>query len=299
MRIGVAGFGKMGSAMAGRLAERGCEVIAWNRDLARVAQAGMDFANSPRALAEACPVVISSLFDEGAVKAVYGGPDGLVEGGTDTLLIEMSTVSPSSQRALANAVSTAGGSFIECPVSGTTGTARAGALLGFAGGAAGDVDRARPVLDLLCRRVVHVGPVGSGSRIKLAVNLPLISFWQSFGEAMAIIRPLNADPEWVVDVFGDTAGAPAVLKIKAADIAAALSGSDVVAPTFDIDSMRKDLRLALAEAAEGAVPLPVAQAVLGSMDEASGAGWGRHDCAWMPAFWARKAGGRPQPPMER
>ncbi|MGF7149788.1 3-hydroxyisobutyrate dehydrogenase [Sphingomonas zeicaulis] len=288
-RIGIAGLGKIGAAMAARLAERGCEVIAWNRDASRVQAAGLDYANSPCALADACHVVITSLFDIDAVKAVYGGSDGLTACATDTLFIEMSTVSPASQRRLSLEVAAAGGRFIECPVSGTVSPARSGQLLGLAGGSEDDVEAARPTLAHLCRRIVHVGEIGAGARTKLAVNLPLIAFWQSFGEAMALMRHVSDDPDWLVELFADTAGAPAVMKVKAEALAATLGGHDTVEPAFDIDAMRKDLKLALAEAAAGSFTMPVARSTLTAMDEASAAGWGRRDCAWMPAFWAGKA----------
>jgi 3-hydroxyisobutyrate dehydrogenase len=288
MRIGVAGYGKMGAAMAARLLDRGCDVIVWNRNLDVVRDAGLTFANNPRALAAACQVVISSLFDADAVRAVYEGHDGLIADEVDTLFIEMSTVGPASQRTLSAKVVARGGSFIECPVSGTTAPARAGQLLGLAGGDCADIDRARPVLQHLCRRIVHMGEVGAGARTKLAINLPLIAFWQSFGEAMALMRSLDMEPDSLVELFGDTAGAPAVLKLKSESVASALHGRDSVTPTFDIDSMRKDLQLTLAEASNEAYSLPVANAVLQAMNEASSAGWGKRDCAWMPAYWAAK-----------
>jgi len=176
-------------------------------------------------------------------------------------------------------------------VSGTVVPARSGQLLGFAAGRDEDVELARPTLDRLCRHVVHVGDVGSGARTKLAVNLPLIAFWQAFGEAMALMRDVSSDPQWLVELFADTAGAPAVLKAKTAALVATLDGEDTVEPAFEIDAMRKDLRLALAETA-GSFPLPLARSALSAMDEASAAGWGRRDCAWMPAFWAQKADAR-------
>lgn len=287
-RIGIAGLGKMGRAMASRLVESGYEVIAWNRDATRARDAGLDFANSPCALADACQVVITSLFDAEAVSAVYHGSEGLVACAQNTLFIEMSTLSPETQRGLSLEVRAAGGRFIECPVSGTVAPARSGQLVGFAGGRAEDVELALPTLDRLCKRVVHVGDVGSGARTKLAVNLPLITFWQAFGEAIALMRDVSGDPKWLVELFADTAGAPAVLTTKAAALVATLGGEDTVTPAFEIDTMRKDLRLALAAAGQS-FPLPVARSALAAMDEASAAGWGRRDCAWMPAFWAQKA----------
>ena len=288
MKIGIAGFGKMGAAMAARLAETGATVMVWNRSAERAHSAGFTTAESPGALAEANPVVISSLFDDEAVKSVYSGPDGLLAGAKGTLFIEMSTVLPDTQRSIAKMARDAGGAFIECPVGGTTGPARAGQLVGLAGGDAVDVEAARPVLEKLCRRLEHVGSIGDGATTKLAVNLPLIAFWQSFGEAMALMGPVGKSPAWLVGLFSDTAGAAAVMKVKAGAIEATLGGEDSVEPTFDINAMRKDLKMMLESARLGGFPLPVAQSVLSSLDEVAAEGWGQRDCAWVPAFWASK-----------
>jgi 3-hydroxyisobutyrate dehydrogenase len=289
MSIGIAGLGKMGAAIAARLRETGEEVVVWNRSRQRAEASGLPVADSPRDLAERSAVVISILFDAQAQEAVYHGPDGLLKAASGKLFIEMSTVRPQAQQALAAAVRQAGGAFVECPVSGTTGPALSGQLVGLTGGEAADVDRARPVLEKLCRRIEHMGPVGAGASTKLAINLPLIVFWQSFGEAMALVRHLGKDPDWIVELFSDTAGAAGVLKVRAKAVAATLAGDEGVAPTFDIDAMRKDLRTMLEEGEEHGIPLPVVAQTLTALDEASAAGLGDHDAAYMPAYWARKA----------
>ncbi len=289
MHIGIAGSGKMGAAMAARLQEKGHDVTVWNRTRERAEATGLPVAATPRKLAERNEAVVSALFDASAVRAVYGGPDGLLAAATGKLFIEVSTVAPETQEALAGEVRRAGGAFVECPVGGTTGPARAGQLLGLAGADPSDLERARPVLADLCRRVEHMGPVGAGASAKLAINLPLLVFWQSFGEAMALVRHLGKDYDWLVQLFSETAGGPNVLKGKAASVASTLAGRDT-APTFDIDAMRKDLRTMLAVAQARGFTLPVARTALTSFDEAATAGWGSRDCAWMPAFWAAKAG---------
>jgi 3-hydroxyisobutyrate dehydrogenase len=289
MKIGIAGFGNMGSAIAARFIETGAEVTVWNQDGARVTAAGLPLAASPAQLAAGCDAIVSSLFDDHAVQAVYTGRDGLLAGGRGKLFIEMSTVAPHTQKALASEAAGAGARFIECPVSGTAGPARRGKLVGFAGGRAEDVALARPVLAALCRRVEHLGPIGAGAKTKLAVNLPLLTFWQAFGEAMALLRPLGKDPQWLVELFGDTAGAPAVLKLKADEIAAALAGAPLAPPTFRLDAMRKDLLLLLAEAQARHLSMPVAGAALSAFDAAVAAGFGTRDCAWMPAWWANRS----------
>ena len=289
MRIGVAGMGKMGAAMAARLHESGEDVQVWNRSRARAEASGLPVADSPRALARQAAVVITSLFDDAAVQAVFEGPDGLLQSAAGKLFIEMSTVRPVTHERLAEAVRGAGGAYVECPVGGTTGPARSGKLLGLAGGEPEDVTRARPVLDLLCRRVEHVGKVGAGASAKLAINLPLLVFWQSFGEAMALVRHLQLDPEYLVDLFADTSGGANVLKVRRDAIAAALAGRDPGNPTFDVDSIRKDLRTMVAEAELRGFAVPVAARTLGAFDEASAAGLGQSDCSLLPAFWAKKA----------
>jgi 3-hydroxyisobutyrate dehydrogenase len=288
MPIGIAGTGKMGAAIAARLRETGEEVVVWNRSPEKAQALGLPVAATPRELAAQSDVIISILFDAAAVQAVYHGADGLLAAAENRLFIEMSTLRPQEQQALADDARRAGAVFVECPVGGTTGPARSGQLLGLAGGEAADVERARPVLEKLCRRIEHMGPVGSGASAKLAINLPLIVFWQSFGEALALVRHLGKEPQWLVQLFSETAGAPNVLKLKADSVAAALAGDRGIEPTFDIDAMRKDLRAMLQEGQEQGIALSVTAQVLAAMDEASAAGLGGQDCSCLPAYVSRK-----------
>lgn len=290
MRIGIAGIGKMGSAIASRLHDVGETPIVWNRSRERAEATGLIVADNPRLLAQSSDIVVSSLFDEAAQTEVYLGKDGMIEGARGKLFIDMSTVRPAAQQSLARSIAEAGGAFIECPVGGTTGPARSGQLLGLLGGSAADIERASPLLDKLCRRVEHMGPVGSGALAKLAINLPLLVFWQSFGEALALVRDLGMDPQWVVQLFSETAGGANVLKIKAPAVAAALAGDPAVAATFDVDAMRKDLQMMLDEAGAQGIALPVARQTLLAFNEASSAGLGDRDCAYVPAYWVSRLG---------
>ena len=203
---------------------------------------------------------------------------------TGKLVIEMSTVRPETQIALAGRVQAAGAAFVECPVGGTVGPARQGRLFGFAGGAEADVDRARPVLDRLCRRVEHVGGPGAGAAMKLAINLPLAVYWQALGEALSLCRDLGIDGARLADIFGDTSGGANVMKVRGPALAKALDGG-MVPGTFDIDGMRKDLRAMLDEAAARGADLPVARAALGAYDKAAAAGLGGYDGPQQSAYW--------------
>jgi 3-hydroxyisobutyrate dehydrogenase len=205
-------------------------------------------------------------------------------------LIDMSTVQPAAAQALAKKVMAAGAAFVECPVGGTTGPARQGKLLGLAGGGAADVARARAVLQALCRRLEHLGPVGAGSSMKLAINLPLLVAYQALGEALVLCRDLAITPKALLELFADTSGAPNILKVRGPAVAEALAGGPGIAASFDVDSIRKDLRTMLAEAKLKGAELPLAQRTLAIFDEAAEAGWGGRDGSSLPSYWLQRAG---------
>lgn len=289
MRVGVAGIGKMDAAIAARLDELGETVAVLNRSPARAVATGLAIAERPRELASASDIVISSLFDETAVEKVYGGQEGLLEAAAGKIFVEMSTVRPGAQRALARA----GGIFVECPVGGTTGPARSGRLLGLAGGEAADLKRARPLLDKLCYRAEHMGPAGSGALAKLAINLPLRVFWQSLGEALSLAKALDKDLTWLVQLFSESAGGANVLELKAPAVAAALAGDQTLPATFDVEAMCKDLRVMAAEGMARGLSLPVALRTLSVLEAARAWGLGDRDCAYVPAFWVATGSARP------
>jgi 3-hydroxyisobutyrate dehydrogenase len=292
MRIAIAGLGRMGTAIAERLMEVGHTLTVWNRspDKAKpLVEAGATAAATPADLAAQADTIITILTDAKALDAVYRGPSGLISGDlTGKLVIEMSTVQPETEMALAEEVRAKGAAFVECPVGGTTGPARTGKLIGLAGGEAGEVARARPILEQLCRRIEHVGPVGAGASMKLAINLPLLVFYQALGEAYALCRHLHLDRTAMMDLFADTSGGPNILKVRGPVIAAALSGEGSAPPAFDVDSIRKDLRTMLAEGKARGFDLPLVQQALEVYDQASAAGWGKRDGSSLPAFWSSR-----------
>jgi len=285
MKIGMAGTGRMGAAIAQRLAGRGHQVTVWNRTADRARALGLPVAEDPAGLLEASEIIISILTDASAVEAVYSK---LLSGDVRRkLFIEMSTVRPETERRLAEKVRAKGAAFVECPVGGTVGPAKEGKLFGFAGGEAADVARARPLLDQMCRRVEHVGPVGAGAAMKLAINLPLLVFWQAFGEALSLCEPLGIDPARLMDIFADTSGGPNMLKARGKAIAGVLAGNAPGPVTFNVDSIRKDLRTMLEEARALGRELPVTQRALDCFDRAARDGLGAADAAMLPASWLR------------
>jgi 3-hydroxyisobutyrate dehydrogenase len=292
MNVGVAGLGNMGTAIAERLIEIGCDVTVWNRSAEKckpLAAAGASVAPSAAALAGAVDTIITILTDAAAIDAVYEGPDGLLSGNLEgKLFIEMSTVQPHVETALAAKVRATGAAFVECPVGGTTGPARQGKLIGLMGAEALDAARAKPLLDQLCRRLEHCGPVGSGATMKLAINLPLMVYWQALGEALALCRPLGLDPGRVIDLMSDTSGGPNVLKVRGPALVKMLKGEDPGGATFTLDNGIKDLRTMLAEAARCGVALPLVANTLACFEEASRHGLGATEGAGMSVYWSAR-----------
>lgn len=292
MKIGIAGLGRMGTAITERLLDVGHDLTVWNRSVektASVAAAGTAVAGSPAELAGNVDVILTILTDADAIDAVYRGAGGLLSADlTCKLVIDMSTVQPETEKRLADDVQRSGAAFVECPIGGTTGPARAGKLIGLVGGEPHDIARARPILDQLCRRLDQVGPVGAGASMKLAINLPLLVFYQALGEAYSLCRHLGLDAAATMDLFADSSGGANVLKVRGPAIAKALAGEEFIAPSFDIDSIRKDLRTMLAEAETRGVELPLVERTLGIYDEASRSGWGDRDGSSLPAFWASR-----------
>ena len=294
MQIGIAGLGKMGSAIAQRLIEVGHDLTVWNRSLEKarpLANAGAKVAANPADVARNAQTIITILTDAAAIDAVYGGPAGLLAGDvTGKLFIEMSTVAPATETALAEKVRAKGAALVECPVGGTTGPAQQGKLIGLMGGEPADVERARPILEHLCRRLELCGPVGAGAVMKLTINMPLMIYWQALGEALALCRPLGLDPARLMELLADTSGGPNVLKVRGPAVATMLKGGDIGPVTFDIDSAVKDLRTMLGEGKRQGLELPLVERTLSCYEETKGKVSGAAEVSAVSVYWANRAG---------
>ena len=284
----------MGSAMARRLLSLNHSVTVWNRSPERAApllELGAGWAVTPRDLSAQCDTVITMLTADEALETVYFGEAGLTSAAlAGRLFIDMSTVSPATQQATGARVRGLGAGYLECPVGGSVGPAREGKLLGFVGGSEADLARARALLDTLCRRVEHVGPLGAGATMKLAINLPLMVYWQTLGEALSLVQPLGLDPARVIDIFTETSGGPNMLKVRGPMIAQALSGDASVPVSVNVATMRKDLRAMLAEAARNHVKLPGTALALQAFEQAAASGLDAADCTQLPVWWLRESG---------
>jgi 3-hydroxyisobutyrate dehydrogenase len=292
MHIGIAGIGTMGFNIGARLMEVGHTLTVWNRTPGKtrpLADMGASVAKTPAELAGAAEAVITILTNAAAIDAVYHGPDGLLSGNVKgKLFIEMSTVPPEGQVALAEKVRARGAACVECPVSGSVIPARSGKLMGLMGAEPADAARARPVLEQLCRRVMHAGPVGSGALLKLAVNLPLMIYWQALGEQLALCRSLPIDPKDLLDFISETSGAANVLKQRMPGIVARLKNEPSDIKTFHLDGGIKDVTAMLAEGRKRGLELPLLQQTLACYEDARRTMAGSDEVSNVSAYFAGK-----------
>jgi len=293
MHIGIAGIGNMGSSIGARLMEVGHELTVWNRTAEKtrpLAEAGAAVAKTPADLTGSVEVIISLLIDTAAIDAVYNGPQGLLAGDAEgKLFIEMSTLTPEAQAALAEKVRAKGAAFIECPVSGSLIPARAGKLLGLMGAEPADAARARPLLEQMCRRVMHAGPVGSGALLKLAVNLPLMVYWQALGEQLSMCKTLTIDPAELLDFLAETSGAATVLKQRMPGIVAKLKKVPSSQRTFTLEGGIKDVKQMLAEGEKRGLELPLLKQTLACYEEAKRTVGGSEEVSNVSVYWAGRA----------
>src|ERR1700681_4355209 len=292
MKIGVCGTGRMGSSIAQRLMSVGHEIGVWNRNSAKtrpLTEAGAKPFASPAELADGSEVIVVMLLNDAATEAVYRGANGILRSKlADKLVIDMSTIRPDTMKANGSSVMQQGAAFVECPVGGSTGPAKEGKLFGLVGGTKADVARAMPLLEQMCRRIEHVGDLGAGSMMKLAVNLPLLVYWQALGEALTICKPLNLPADRLIDILTDTSGAPAAMKGRGPVIAKVLGGAPLGETAFGLNAAKKDLACAVQFGASIAAELPVTASALACYEEAEAAGLGDADATAVSIRWTQR-----------
>lgn len=200
MKVAILGTGKMGSAMARRLHERGFELRFWNRTRARAEQLGIgEVLATPAEAASGVEVVISMLSDPKAVRTAYLGPDGALEAKGTRTYVDSSTVDPGVHEEIAHAATERGSSFLEAPVLGSVPAVLSGKLYVMAGGDEAALKRVRPVLEAL-GDVRYVGPLGSAARLKLVANSMLAIISAAAGELFnaGVRNRLDAERVWEV-----------------------------------------------------------------------------------------------------
>jgi 3-hydroxyisobutyrate dehydrogenase-like beta-hydroxyacid dehydrogenase len=277
--IGFVGLGTMGHGMAHRLLSCGRSLQVYNRTPQRaddLRQAGARVCPTPRAAALGAHVVFISVADAVALRSVSDGPDGVLSAvRPDAIVVNMSTVAPEDVRDLARKAARRGVRTLDAGVLGNGAQACQGALRAYVGGDAAVLAACRPWLDDLAKEVVHVGPLGAGMQLKLALNLVMGLEMQAMAEAVAFADSLGLDRARVLDaIAGGGFGSP-VMKFKARRMAAKAYGD----PDFRLALMAKDLGLVAEQALTRGVEMPMTEAARRRHEDAVAADLGGLDCA--------------------
>ncbi|MHB0867932.1 MAG: NAD(P)-dependent oxidoreductase [Chloroflexota bacterium] len=276
MNLGFVGLGNMGGPMVVNLLKAGHRLAVCDLSIPAVARAeaaGAIPMDSPEAVARFGEAVLTSLPTPAAVEAVYLGPRGLFEGARDgQLFVDLSSVTPSLSRMLADRFREKGAIVLDAPVSGGTTGARDGTLAVMIGGEAEAVAQAKRVLGAIADKFFHVGPVGAGSTIKILNQLMMGINSVAAIEMLALAQRSGIDLALVREVVGASSGFSRSFQSRFPRVV-----ERDFAPGFAIDLMCKDLRLGQEMARELDAPLPVASLVLSLFQQATERGLGQQD----------------------
>ena len=272
MKVGFIGLGRMGMPMSRRLLKAGFELTVHNRSRRKVeeiAHIGANAAPSPREVTLASDIVLTCLPDVPTVESVYLGEDGIIPATrSGQILVDHSTVSPSTSRSLARAAESRGASFLDAPVSGGVERASDGTLTLMVGGDLKTFEAARPVFEAYGANIRHVGATGSGSVVKLVNQLLVGVHSVAAAEALLVGTRAGADPQMLLDVLGTSWGASFMLS-RNGPVMVERDFSNARAP---LRLIAKDLGLIHEFAREIGVPTPVADRTLDLVQEAISSG---------------------------
>lgn len=276
--VGFIGLGLMGSRIVRRLLDAGHQVSGYNRTRAKaepLIQAGMQWRDAPREVAEAADVTFSMVMDTAALLSVADGPDGIVAGlSPGKVYIDMSTISPRLSRDLAGRVAAMGAQMLDAPVGGSAPAAESGTLFIYVGGDPNALERVRPILEQFSQKIMHVGQNGQAVATKIAINLNLPAQLISLFESVLLAERGGVPRAEALDALLNSVAASTAMKYRAPFI---LKMPEEV--WFSAAMMKKDIRLALELGEELGVSLRSAELVNEMLDKAIEAGWGDEDFA--------------------
>ena len=292
MDIGFVGLGIMGSRMAANLRAAGYDLTVYNRTRetaeAWAREHGATVADTPAAVAARSDIVITMVVDGAQVEHVLLGPDGAAEGVRNgALFVDMSTISPADTRRIGAALAARGIAFVDAPVTGSAPKAQDGTLTIMAGGEPADVERARPLFEVMGALVLHVGGLGQGEMVKLINNATAAANALTLAQALVVGRATGVDLDALVRVMGAGSGGSTMLDLKAG----AMCEHDYTT-LFKLEHMLKDVRLCLEQGEQAEVAFPVAAAAAEALETAEAAGFGEADFAALLDAVERAAGVR-------
>jgi 3-hydroxyisobutyrate dehydrogenase-like beta-hydroxyacid dehydrogenase len=290
--VGFIGLGRMGTPMATNLCRAGFDVSLYNRTRERAEalarEIGAQVADRPADLSTTADVVITMLADGAAVEEVYCGSGGVLESiRPGAIAVEMSTIGPALVGKLAGALAEAGAGLVDAPVSGSVALARDGQLTVMAGGTVDHVQRVRPMLEAIGSRVFHVGPVGSGATIKLAVNAVIYGLCEALAEGLVLAERAGIERTTAYEIFASSAVAAPFVHYRRQEFER--PGESPVA--FRLALAKKDLDLILELGEQLRSPMPQACANVGVLEAALSGGYGDHDVAAVAEYLRHSAQG--------
>jgi 3-hydroxyisobutyrate dehydrogenase len=275
-RVAILGLGIMGRGMAERLLSAEFPVSVYNRNREKaetLSNAGAFVADSPRQGSSRSEIVISMVADDAASRAIWLGEAGALAGVSEgSVLMESSTLSVGWVKELAALATARGCDFLDAPVTGTKPHAASGELFFMVGGSEAALGKAREVLTVLGREVLHLGPTGSGAFVKLVNNFVCGVQAASFAEALALVDASGLDREKCISILANSALASPLIKRMLASIA-----EEDFTPNFPLKLMTKDIGYAIVEAAAKGLPLQTAQPALDVFRHAVVEGLGDQD----------------------
>src|SRR5579862_4937972 len=284
--VGMIGLGLMGKPMAKNLSKAGFPLVVWNRTRARadeLAADGAKIAASPREVASQVDVLITIVSDPPAVEEVLFGAEGALNAmKRGSVLIDSSTVSPDLARRTAQACAERGVEYLDAPVTGGTWGAEKGELVFMVGGEKEVLERAKPVLETLGKRIFLLGPNSAGQTVKLAMNLILALQVEALAEALALVSTEGIPGERLIEVLQSSMARAGVLDVKAPFML-----KNEFPPSFPLRLMHKDMRLALELAKRHGLNLPAAAASYSTYDAVKKSSTDDPDYAAVARFWKK------------
>lgn len=276
--LGFLGLGVMGSQMVSRLLDKGHTVTGYNRTRSKaqwLIDKGMKWADSPRAVAEASDVTFAMVTNAAALTAITEDADGVLAAmAKGKTFIDMSTVSPSVSRALAEKVRAKGADMVDAPVSGSVITLQEGKLSVMVGGKRETFDRVKPLLLDIGPKVTYVGNNGVALSMKIATNLSLAVQMLAFSEGVLLAEKSGIAREVAVDVLTHSAVASPMIQYRGPFVL-----QQPEEAWFDVNMMQKDMLLAMELGRQLDVPLPTTAVTNEFLTAARGMGWEKLDFA--------------------
>ena len=290
--LGYIGLGAMGSLMADRLMSKGHTVTGYNRTKSKaewLVKKGMTLVDSPKAVAQGADVIFVMVTNSPALEAVANGPEGLLAGlSAGKIVVDMSTVGPSTSRAIAAKVREKGADMVDAPVSGSIVTLQQGKLSVMVGGTKATFDKVRPILDDLGPKVTHVGENGLALVMKIATNLSLAVQMLAFSEGVLLAEKSGIARATAVDVLMHSVIASPMVVYRGPFVLQMPEEA-----WFNVNMMQKDMMLALELGRQVDVPLPTTAVTNEFLTTARAMGLVEEDFATIFKVLANMSGVRP------